>query len=105
MHTIGHILFGLVVGIVAKFLLPGNHPGGIIATILIGIVGAWLGGLIGRALGFYPAGHPAGFLMAVIGAMVLLVIWGFLFRSKPTQATAEPGSRAEYAAVAYVSRS
>lgn len=86
-HIIGHMLFGLIIGVVAKFLLPGEHPGGIIATMLIGIVGAWLGGLIGRALGMYPEGHPAGFFMALVGAVILLVAYGFFTRPATTTAS------------------
>jgi uncharacterized membrane protein YeaQ/YmgE (transglycosylase-associated protein family) len=69
------IVFGLVVGIIAKFLMPGNDPGGIIVTIVIGIVGALLGGWIGRAFGVYREGEPVGFVMAVVGAIVLLVLY------------------------------
>lgn len=91
---IGHMFFGLVVGIVAKLLLPGQHPGGIIATMLLGIIGAWLGGLLGRAMGMYPEGHPAGFLMALVGAVVVLVAYGFLTRpSAPTTASVHPVAR------------
>ncbi len=88
LHTIGHMLFGLVVGIVAKLLMPGQHRGGIIATMLLGIVGAWLGGLIGRALGLYPPGHPAGFIMATIGAILVLAVYGYLTRPKAYNARA-----------------
>ena len=84
-HMIGHMFFGLVIGIVAKLLIPGQHPGGIIATILLGVIGAWLGGLIGRAVGMYPEGHPAGFFMALAGAVILLVAYSLLTR--PTPAT------------------
>ena len=77
-HMIGHALFGLVVGIVAKLLLPGHDPGGLIVTALIGMVGGWLGGLIGRTLGWYPEGHPTGFGMSVVGAMALLLGYRFL---------------------------
>lgn len=72
---IGWIIFGLIVGIVGKFLMPGRDPGGFIVTILLGIAGALLGGFIGRALGFYQEGEPAGFIMAVIGAIILLAIY------------------------------
>jgi uncharacterized membrane protein YeaQ/YmgE (transglycosylase-associated protein family) len=78
MHMIGHALFGLLVGIVAKLLLPGRDPGGIIVTAIIGMVGGWLGGQIGRLLGWYDEGHPAGFVMSVVGAMVLLVAYRFI---------------------------
>jgi uncharacterized membrane protein YeaQ/YmgE (transglycosylase-associated protein family) len=86
LHVIGHMLFGLVIGVVAKLLMPGRHPGGIIATMIIGIIGAWLVGLLGRALGMYPEGHPAGFLMALVGAIVVLVAYGFLTRPSTTSA-------------------
>jgi uncharacterized membrane protein YeaQ/YmgE (transglycosylase-associated protein family) len=66
------IVLGLIVGAIAKFLMPGDDPGGIIVTIAIGIVGALLGGFLGRAMGLYQEGQPAGFIMSVIGAMVLL---------------------------------
>jgi uncharacterized membrane protein YeaQ/YmgE (transglycosylase-associated protein family) len=72
---IGWIIFGLIVGIVGKFLMPGRDPGGFIVTILLGIAGALLGGFIGRALGFYNEGEPAGFIMAVLGAIILLAIY------------------------------
>jgi uncharacterized membrane protein YeaQ/YmgE (transglycosylase-associated protein family) len=75
---IGHAIFGLVIGVVAKLLLPGQDPGGLFVTALIGMVGGWLGGLIGRTLGWYPDGHPAGFGMSVVGAMALLLAYRFL---------------------------
>ncbi len=73
--VLGWILFGLVVGAIAKLLMPGRDPGGFIVTILIGIAGALLGGFLGRAMGWYREGEPAGFLMSLIGAVVLLVIY------------------------------
>ena len=72
---IGWIIFGLIVGIVGNFLMLGRDPGGFIVTILLGIAGALLGGFVGRALGFYQEGEPAGFIMAVIGAIILLAIY------------------------------
>ena len=72
MSILGWILFGLIVGIVAKLIMPGPDPGGMIVTILLGIVGALIGGFIGRMLGWYGEGDPVGFIMAVIGAMVVL---------------------------------
>jgi uncharacterized membrane protein YeaQ/YmgE (transglycosylase-associated protein family) len=71
------ILFGLVVGVVAKFLMPGPNPGGLIMTTALGIVGAVVGGWIGRVLGFYGPGQPAGFVMAVIGAIIVLGVYHF----------------------------
>lgn len=73
MGILGWILFGLVVGIVAKFLMPGRDPGGIIITILLGIVGALVGGFLGQALNLYEPGEPAGFVGATLGA--ILVLW------------------------------
>ena len=72
------ILFGLVVGVVAKFLMPGPNPGGLIMTTILGIVGAVVGAWIGRVLGFYGPGQPAGFIMAVIGAVVVLGVYHFV---------------------------
>jgi uncharacterized membrane protein YeaQ/YmgE (transglycosylase-associated protein family) len=72
---IGWIIFGAIVGVIAKLLHPGRDPGGFIVTILLGIAGSLLGGFIGRAIGFYGPGHGAGFIMSVLGAILLLVIW------------------------------
>jgi uncharacterized membrane protein YeaQ/YmgE (transglycosylase-associated protein family) len=77
MHIIGWIVFGLVVGIVAKFVMPGRDPGGFVITALIGIVGAVLGGFVGRTIGLYRDGDPVGFVMAVIGAIILLAAYRF----------------------------
>jgi uncharacterized membrane protein YeaQ/YmgE (transglycosylase-associated protein family) len=73
--VLGWIVFGLIVGAVAKLLMPGRDPGGIIVTSLLGIAGALLGGFLGRALGLYGPQDAAGFVMALIGAIVLLVIY------------------------------
>jgi uncharacterized membrane protein YeaQ/YmgE (transglycosylase-associated protein family) len=75
---LGWIVFGLIVGIIAKFLMPGKDPGGIIVTMALGIVGALLGGFIGRSLGMYGANQGAGFLMSVGGAIVVLFIYRLL---------------------------
>jgi uncharacterized membrane protein YeaQ/YmgE (transglycosylase-associated protein family) len=80
MSIIGWIIFGLIVGAVAKLLMPGRDPGGFIVTMLIGIAGALLGGFLGRSLGWYGEGEPAGFVMAVLGSILLLVIYRFLAR-------------------------
>lgn len=68
-------IVGLIVGALAKAIMPGKDPGGIIVTMIIGIVGSLLGGWVGRALGFYDAGEGAGFLMSLIGAIILLAIY------------------------------
>lgn len=75
MSIIGWILFGLVVGIIGKLLMPGRDPGGFVITILLGIAGALLGGFVGQALGLYEPGEPAGFIMAVLGSILLLAIY------------------------------
>jgi uncharacterized membrane protein YeaQ/YmgE (transglycosylase-associated protein family) len=66
------ILIGLVIGLVAKFLLPGRDGGGLILTTLLGIAGSFVGSYTGQLLGLYGPGQPAGFVMSVIGAMLLL---------------------------------
>lgn len=76
------ILFGLVVGIIAKLLMPGRDPGGFIVTILLGIAGALVGGFVGRAMGFYQANEGAGWLMSILGAIVLLVLYRLMVRRK-----------------------
>jgi uncharacterized membrane protein YeaQ/YmgE (transglycosylase-associated protein family) len=75
MGILGWIVFGLVVGAIAKLLMPGRDPGGIIVTMVLGIVGALLGGFIGRALGMYNANESAGFIMALVGAVAVLLIY------------------------------
>ena len=72
---IGWVVFGLIVGLVAKLVMPGRDPGGVIVTMLLGIVGAVLGGFLGRTLGLYGPEDPAGFLMSVLGAIVVLLIY------------------------------
>jgi uncharacterized membrane protein YeaQ/YmgE (transglycosylase-associated protein family) len=72
---IGWIVFGLIVGLVAKLVMPGKDPGGAIVTIMLGIVGAVLGGFLGRQLGLYGPEDPVGFIMAVVGAIVVLAIY------------------------------
>lgn len=79
MSILAMILIGLVVGIIAKFLMPGDDPGGIIVTILLGIAGAWLAGYAGRAMGWYGEGEPVGFLASVGGAIILLLLYRVLF--------------------------
>jgi uncharacterized membrane protein YeaQ/YmgE (transglycosylase-associated protein family) len=69
------LIIGLIVGAIAKFVMPGRDPGGFIVTILIGIVGALVAGFLGRALGWYAEGEPAGFIASVMGAILLLVLY------------------------------
>ena len=81
--VLGWIFFGLIVGAIAKLVMPGRDPGGIIVTILIGIVGAVVGGFIGRALGFYGPDQAAGFLMSFLGAVILLAIYRMIAGRRP----------------------
>ena len=80
MGFIGWIIFGLVVGLVAKLLMPGRDPGGFFITAVIGIVGAVVGGFLGRAIGWYGPNDPVGFVMAVLGAIVLLAVYRLIAR-------------------------
>ena len=75
---LGWIIFGLIVGALAKLVMPGRDPGGIIVTIVLGIVGALLGGWLGRAMGWYGPNEAAGFVMALIGALILLGLYRLL---------------------------
>ena len=72
MHMILHALFGLIIGLLARAVMPGAQHMGLILTMILGLVGAWLGGVIGRATGMYREGHPAGFFMALLGAVIVL---------------------------------
>ena len=82
MAVIGWIVFGLVVGALAKLVMPGRDPGGIIVTMLLGIAGALLGGFLGRAMGLYGPGEAAGFLMSFLGAVILLVLYRMMVRRR-----------------------
>jgi uncharacterized membrane protein YeaQ/YmgE (transglycosylase-associated protein family) len=75
MGILGWIVFGLIVGAIAKLLMPGRDPGGIIVTMVLGIIGALLGGFVGRALGMYGPNESAGFIMALVGAVTVLLIY------------------------------
>ncbi len=76
LHMIGHAIFGLVIGLIARAILPGRQHMGLILTMILGLVGAWLGGFLGRATGIYKEeGHPAGWFMALVGAVILLFIY------------------------------
>lgn len=83
MNIIGWLLFGLIVGAIAKFLMPGRDPGGWIVTILLGIAGSFVGGFIARIFSKPADGamvHPAGIILSIIGALILLWAWGHLAR-------------------------
>jgi uncharacterized membrane protein YeaQ/YmgE (transglycosylase-associated protein family) len=82
LHLLWMAIIGLIVGALAKLIMPGKDPGGIFITMLIGIAGALLAGWLGRAVGWYQEGQSAGFIMSVIGAIILLAIYR-LFKGKP----------------------
>ena len=73
------ILIGAAIGVVAKLLMPGRDPGGCIITILLGIAGSFLAGYLGKMMGWYQEGQPAGFIFSVVGAMILLLIYRIIF--------------------------
>ena len=81
--VLGWIVFGLIVGVIAKLLMPGRDPGGFIITILLGIAGALLGGWVGRAMGLYTEGEGAGFFMALLGSVLLLALYRLTLRRRP----------------------
>lgn len=84
------IIVGLIVGALAKLVMPGRDPGGIIITILLGIVGSVVAGFLGRAIGWYQEGQPAGFIASVLGAVLLL----FVYRTVTGQRGSGPVARA-----------
>ena len=79
---LGWIVFGLIVGAIAKFLMPGRDPGGFIVTILLGIAGAVVAGFLGRSLGWYTEGEAAGYITATLGAIILLVLYRMVVAKK-----------------------
>ncbi len=82
MGFISMLLIGLIVGAIAKFVMPGKDPGGCLITIIIGIVGSMIGGFVGRGLGWYAEGEPVGFLMSLVGAILLLVGYRLILGKK-----------------------
>ena len=78
MEIIWMLVIGLVAGALAKFIMPGNDPGGIFITMLIGIAGSFIATFLGRAVGWYEAGQSAGFIMSIVGAVILLAIYRFV---------------------------
>jgi len=79
MHILGIIVIGLIVGIVAKLLVPGRDPGGFIITTFLGIAGSFVAQYLGVFLGWYGPNEPAGFIASVIGAILLLVVYRMVF--------------------------
>jgi len=84
MYWIWLILIGLVIGAVAKLIMPGKDPGGFIVTILLGIAGSIVATWLGRAIGWYQEGQSAGFIMSVLGAVLLLAIYHFIRKRTAT---------------------
>jgi uncharacterized membrane protein YeaQ/YmgE (transglycosylase-associated protein family) len=82
MHIFWTIIIGFLAGLIAKFLMPGKDPGGFIVTTLLGIAGALLATFLGQAIGWYQAGQSAGFIGAVVGAIVLLLLYKLFFKKK-----------------------
>jgi uncharacterized membrane protein YeaQ/YmgE (transglycosylase-associated protein family) len=79
---LGWIVIGLLAGGIAKLLMPGKDPGGCLITILLGIAGALLAGFIGRAIGWYDANEAAGFIAAIVGAFLILLIYRLVLRRR-----------------------
>ena len=84
MHWIWEGLIGLLVGAVAKLLMPGKDPGGMIITMLLGIAGSLVGTYLGSLIGWYHQGDKAGFIMSVVGAIILLAVYRLLVGKKTT---------------------
>ena len=85
MHIIWTIIIGFIAGVIAKFVTPGkNEPSGFILTTILGIVGAFLATYLGQAIGWYRADEGAGFIGAVVGAVIILLIWGFIAGRRST---------------------
>lgn len=82
MHILWTIIIGFIAGLVAKVVLPGKDPGGFIVTTLIGIAGALLATYLGQAIGWYEAGHSADFIGAVVGSIILLLLYRLFFKKK-----------------------
>jgi uncharacterized membrane protein YeaQ/YmgE (transglycosylase-associated protein family) len=82
MSIIGTLIIGLLVGIVAKFLMPGKDPGGFIITMALGVAGAFVATYLGQRLGFYRADEAAGFIGAVIGAVILLLLYRMIAKKR-----------------------
>jgi uncharacterized membrane protein YeaQ/YmgE (transglycosylase-associated protein family) len=79
MSIVALIVSGLIIGVIAKLLMPGRDPGGFIITILLGIAGMFLGSYIGGAVGLYKAGESGGWIVSIFGALVLLALYHMLF--------------------------
>jgi uncharacterized membrane protein YeaQ/YmgE (transglycosylase-associated protein family) len=81
---LGMIIIGLIAGIIAKLIMPGRDPGGFIVTILLGIAGSWLAGVLGRSMGWYEPGEGAGLIGSTVGALLILFIYNRLVARRTT---------------------
>src|SRR5213076_18145 len=94
MHIIWTIIIGFIAGVIAKFITPGdNEPSGFILTTILGVVGAFVATYLGQAIGWYRAGEGAGLIGAIVGAVILLVIWGFIAGRRRSAENATPPVR------------
>ena len=85
MSIIWTIIIGFIAGVIAKFITPGkNEPSGFILTTILGIIGAFVATYLGQAMGWYRPGEGAGLIGAVVGAVIVLVIWGLIARRRDT---------------------
>ncbi len=82
MSVLLFLLFGLIVGALARFIVPGREPGGWVISMILGVMGSFLAGFIGRSLGWYRDGEPAGFVMSVLGAVILVAIYHVVTRRR-----------------------
>jgi uncharacterized membrane protein YeaQ/YmgE (transglycosylase-associated protein family) len=82
LHLLWTALIGIVVGVIAKFIMPGKDPGGIFITMILGIAGSFLGTYLGRFVGHYQQGQSAGFLMSLLGAIIILGIYHLIRRTQ-----------------------
>lgn len=86
MSILWTIIIGFIAGVIAKFIMPGsNEPSGFILTTILGIIGAVVATYLGQAIGWYQAGEGAGLIGAIVGAIVVLVVWGLVTRNRAAQ--------------------
>ena len=83
MHIIWMLIIGLVIGAIAKLIMPGRDPGGVVITSLIGIAGSLIAGMLGHAAGWYAPGEPAGFVASILGAILLLAVYRVIVGRRP----------------------
>jgi uncharacterized membrane protein YeaQ/YmgE (transglycosylase-associated protein family) len=82
MQLVLFLVFGLIVGAIARFLVPGKDAGGWVISMLLGVAGSFLGGFLGRGLSLYRDGEPAGFVMSLLGAIILVVAYHAIARRR-----------------------